>query len=1131
MNRYGKIILLSLLFLFAFTVPAFAREMSIEELGEEATKIYESDQTKGVSYVYVIGQYAFTSQHTLTTQDVMLAARSIKMKEEFNGKNKEAALNEMTIHVIEGLVDSTGKVTDWEGVDNELGTTELGSTVNVRYIDYNLIPEDTEVSVDLEKADQEEYKKVLENGSLNFKGGNSQNSTDLKLEDGKLTGLIKKNTTDVGGFSGDDKTGYYFAFVVEVNGAKEGTTINVKGKKETNATYSNFDKKDGDKGGIVVLMSLDPTSTDKKITVTVDIDGDGNEYLPKVYTIDWSELDFQLDSECTKANIGNGTDVKDKEGYVSESDKNQLKEWGYAFENAGENLQISAVTDNSSLKLNGTVKEQTVNGAGFADADGYYVVIKVYGPSQEQAKSNHYLSQNGNLKKWTVQFKDENGHYKDAVTPTSEEYKNGFITALIKLKDKDDSENQVITYKIDWDGDGDYFLPYEVKIDYSGLTYKTQNKITYIYKDDKGENKEEYDTVYEGDKVVLKDLGIDTNYRKFDGWYKDTESGKTEVGESLTTTADEDLTLTAHWNLDVETFMKDVVKDLNSKDTTYSNDFSGKFDLEQNENDITINVDSVNVPLTELAETSIPGTIAYILEKGEVKNITLNVGSHNVEFNSSYTNNNKNYEGSSDRDNTLLEENGIALKKEIIKGAKEAFDNELSDNEETTTLDELEYEDKSFSIDIGKADETVTLVDSKGNDLSKEANSAKKKYTFTFDSDFVVVDEDSELGAKKIEDALSSDKNYSTIYIDGDITTNNTITVNESVDIKPVGDAEAISLADADNTTVSVTSGENVFDITSGTVNISNLELKGGAKSELKVEGTAKVTANNLILTKGEKELEEGILVTAGTLNASNITFDEETHEIPTVKVPEDKKSAVRVTLSNSTKVEGNVVDIVIHDGKWEIKDSDPKSYSYSDEYKWNKDAYYYTKKENVKDYVIVGFMDNYNLKYGMHKVCENNGSVKPTKYEESEIVCNAKDGKTLYFVGWGRMNTSPQSMKYSEIITDWSTEKASKDRWYFAYYVERDENNKVTVENSDIDGANGTYYTYKFADKTEGMTIGELKKIDSKFAETYKKLEEKAQSSGQSVVYTNGDSSGNSKADDNTKITGDIKLKVGNSN
>ncbi len=162
------------------------------------------------------------------------------------------------------------------------------------------------VSANIPTADVTDLETVFD-----FKG----NDANVKLEDGKLTGIISKGVANDTKFSDDPavRTGYYYAFNVVVDGATADTTIEVSGKQVTN--YKGAES-------LSVLFALDPEVENKVITIKVDRDGDGNEYTTETYTIDYSKLAFAdqtlenainnlMERESLKSTLNFTVDAKD----------------------------------------------------------------------------------------------------------------------------------------------------------------------------------------------------------------------------------------------------------------------------------------------------------------------------------------------------------------------------------------------------------------------------------------------------------------------------------------------------------------------------------------------------------------------------------------------------------------------------------------------------------------------------------------------------------------------------------------------------------------------------------------------------------------------------------------------------
>ncbi len=693
--------------------------------------------------------------------------------------------------------------------------------------------------------------------------------TDFSIEDKnvKINGflpILDSFSNDKKPFGEDDKTGYYLPFVIKTLSKKQitdnkKTTVEFihKGESSKKITADSFDGEDT----LYVLKHLDKDAIDKTFTIIVDMDGEGIDYAPYTLTFDWSNLELQDKSMSTDSKIANNKDnseTTEHNGFVSEDDKNKLKEWGYNFDLENKDLILTKSGD--KYNLSGTLKEQDISDkAGFKETKGYYIPIKIYGPTKEQLNGSSV-----DLNSWIVEVHDEDGNPK-TIKPSDADYKNGFITVLFKLKD---NEEKKLTYKIDWDGYGKYFLPFEETIDYTSLNLIESSKV-FVRPQVNGK---EYEcTFYEGDNIineinkVLEKNNITVNgndYRTFAGWYKmeedSLESSKTyqKIEDNEVVSGHKTVKIEGHWNINVDKFVEDVV--------TNSKGSSDNISLNKMKKEITININKPNITLNELAKTSIPGTIAYILEKNEIKDITLEFGKQNVEFSST----------------------NLKSKEEIIKEIKDAFDKELDNHEAVATLDQLEYSDKDFSIKIGKVDNTVTLIDENESQITEDTD---KKYTFKFNSDFAVVNQnpDSNLGAKNITDAIS--KNYKTIYIDDiDYTEEKTINIsaNQEVTIKPI---------DGKKDTTITTTGDSVnyaVVVNKGNVTFEDLKITGGKKAEIKVEQNATVTVKNIDVSgnieepkpsKDSDEMNANILVEGKLTVNSSIINNNETYKKPTI--------------------------------------------------------------------------------------------------------------------------------------------------------------------------------------------------------------------------------------------------------
>ena len=124
-KKYSKLLLVFFCAFFVAITPSFAREVTLDELNDLVDETLE--YSDAVSGIYIIGEYAYTSEWVLTTQDTMLAARSINTNAP--GKtNKDEIYGAMTIHSYTRTTDSNWNYNGFTADKNLVGTT--ASAVN-----------------------------------------------------------------------------------------------------------------------------------------------------------------------------------------------------------------------------------------------------------------------------------------------------------------------------------------------------------------------------------------------------------------------------------------------------------------------------------------------------------------------------------------------------------------------------------------------------------------------------------------------------------------------------------------------------------------------------------------------------------------------------------------------------------------------------------------------------------------------------------------------------------------------------------------------------------------------------------------------------------------------------------------
>ena len=145
---------------------AYAKEVeSLDELGKEILYV-----NPNAEYAYIIGNYVFTSNHELTTQDVMLAARSIEVSKNAGKTNKDSIYGEMTINTIERIFDENAQPTGWKETTNLVGNSKWqvskANKKDIQYIDYNYVKRNCIVTFEFNNGSAAKTTIVKENDKL-----------------------------------------------------------------------------------------------------------------------------------------------------------------------------------------------------------------------------------------------------------------------------------------------------------------------------------------------------------------------------------------------------------------------------------------------------------------------------------------------------------------------------------------------------------------------------------------------------------------------------------------------------------------------------------------------------------------------------------------------------------------------------------------------------------------------------------------------------------------------------------------------------------------------------------------------------------------------------------------------------
>ena len=136
MKKKGRKILiaalLGILIPLVATASVSAKEMNMTEITEAIVE-YNPDVTE----LYIVGDYAFTSEREFTLEDMMLGARSISVVDTAGRTDKDDVYGEMSIIHFTGTYDNDYNLTGFKYVKHLAGDTPVATTYDIKYIDYN----------------------------------------------------------------------------------------------------------------------------------------------------------------------------------------------------------------------------------------------------------------------------------------------------------------------------------------------------------------------------------------------------------------------------------------------------------------------------------------------------------------------------------------------------------------------------------------------------------------------------------------------------------------------------------------------------------------------------------------------------------------------------------------------------------------------------------------------------------------------------------------------------------------------------------------------------------------------------------------------------------------------------------
>ncbi len=373
-KKLEKISLIALIAFLTLITTTNAKKMDASELGAEVLKKEEN-----AGFVYVIGSYAFTSEFKgFDIQDVMLAAaNSIKINDITAATSKEDLLNKalsMTIYEVRRSREG------WNYAGKLIGNGTAfdgNAKVDIRYIDYQFIPEETKFSVN-EMNSGDDFSKLTGKYSDWEQNGDLKVTKTVEGDTIKLSGLIPitKKVADL------EETSYYLPLMIEMDNQTitENSIVKIN---DTKIEYNNL-VIDGNK--LYILKPLKEADA-KTFTISIDLDSD-KEYAAKTFTIDWTDLKLQKNTKATLSTDVDSSTLSTNFGYEKDATRDT-----YSL---------------TKTNLTGKIVEHYINQEPF-NGDGYYVALKLSLEAiTEQAKISLKLQDNSSevTSKYIINDKD-----------------------------------------------------------------------------------------------------------------------------------------------------------------------------------------------------------------------------------------------------------------------------------------------------------------------------------------------------------------------------------------------------------------------------------------------------------------------------------------------------------------------------------------------------------------------------------------------------------------------------------------------------------------------------------------------------------------------------------------------------
>ncbi len=274
-------------------------------------------------------------------------------------------------------------------------------------------------------------------------------------------------------FPTEEAKGYYVLVNFNSEDFIPGKTTIKMQKGESTKTL----KDEIDATGVSVLIALDPDAVTKTITVTVDLDGEGNQYYGKDYTINWEGLTLE---KKTEIKVEEGQEFTDDLETIDTNvaDKLNIENWDK------ESIEkVSIKQTGATAEITG-VLPKTSEVEGITNKTGYYVPVVIT------------LSENYKENETTVTVSYNNSKMRAIALESNITLYDDTKILIFQPLEEDKTSFDVI---VDLDGEKTEYAPYTITFDYSKLTLQ---KATVMSDTDvqatipEGTDKDHFENVY-----------------------------------------------------------------------------------------------------------------------------------------------------------------------------------------------------------------------------------------------------------------------------------------------------------------------------------------------------------------------------------------------------------------------------------------------------------------------------------------------------------------------------------------------------------------------------------------------------------------------------------------------------------